>query len=237
MSFILVVEDEPDILELIRYNLEKEGYGVEGVMSGEAALASIERNTPRLIVLDLMLPGVDGLEVCRKLKSDSRYHSIPVMMLTARTEDSDVVAGLEVGADDYVTKPFNPKVLVARVRAALRRSVTVGGTGHEEDYISIHGITIDVARHLVRCTRSGTDGDTPNEISLSATEFAILEFLSRNPGWVFSRSRIIDAIRGEEYPVTERSVDVQILGLRRKLGDSSHLIETVRGVGYRMKSE
>jgi two-component system, OmpR family, alkaline phosphatase synthesis response regulator PhoP len=231
MSYILVVEDEPDILELIRYNLEKEGYTVDGVMSGEAALERAEQRVPRLIVLDLMLPGVDGWEVCRTLKNDPRFRTVPVMMLTARTEDSDVVAGLEVGADDYVTKPFNPKVLVARVRAALRRSATSGGTGGEEDFISIHGITIDVARHLVRC------GSTAQEIALSATEFAILEFLSRNPGWVFSRSRIIDAIRGEEYPVTERSVDVQILGLRRKLGDWSHLIETVRGVGYRMKSE
>ncbi|TVR70512.1 MAG: DNA-binding response regulator [Spirochaetaceae bacterium] len=227
MSFILVVEDEPDILELIRYNLEKEGYTVEGAVSGEDALELLSIRIPALIILDLMLPGVDGWEVCRRLKTDPERRTIPVMMLTARTEDSDIVTGLDAGADDYVTKPFNPKVLIARVRAALRRSPSGGSESTNEEVIVINGIEIDIARHRVRCGRQ--------DVPLSATEFAILEFLSRNPGWVFSRARIIDAIRGEDYPVTERSVDVQILGLRRKLGACGQVIETVRGVGYRMQ--
>lgn len=234
MNPILVVEDEPDILELIRYNLEKEGYTVIGVPSGEAALEEAEKSRLALIILDLMLPGVDGREVCRRLKANPEKRSIPVLMLTARTEDADIVAGLDAGADDYVTKPFNPKVLIARVRAALRRATRWPDSfGQEEigqeELIRIHGIEIDITRHRVTCDRK--------EIVPSATEFAILEFLSRNPGWVFSRARIIDAIRGEDYPVTERSVDVQILGLRRKLAERGTVIETVRGVGYRMRSQ
>ncbi|POR02307.1 ArsR family transcriptional regulator [Alkalispirochaeta sphaeroplastigenens] len=236
MGYVLIVEDEPDILELVRYNLEKEGFSVRGVSSGEAALNQVRKAPPDLIVLDLMLPGVNGWEVCRELKQDVLYRSIPVVMLTARTEDSDVVAGLEVGADDYVTKPFNPKVLMARLRAALRRAGDPGEDRHREERISIHGITIDITRHQVTCKAEAGENHT-TAISLSATEFSILEFLSRNPGWVFSRSRIIDAIRGEDYPVTERSVDVQILGLRRKLGTCGQLIETVRGVGYRLKGK
>ncbi|SIQ61123.1 two component transcriptional regulator, winged helix family [Alkalispirochaeta americana] len=234
MGYVLIVEDEPDILELVRYNLEKEGFIVRGVSSGEAALNQVRKDPPDLVVLDLMLPGVNGWEVCRELKQDTLYRSIPVVMLTARTEDSDVVAGLEVGADDYVTKPFNPKVLMARLRAALRRTEPPGEHSHKEERILIHGITIDITRHQVTC-RPDPDQGEPETIPLSATEFSILEFLSRNPGWVFSRSRIIDAIRGEDYPVTERSVDVQILGLRRKLGICGQLIETVRGVEYRLK--
>lgn len=228
MDTVLVVEDEPDILELIRYNLEKEGFSVTGVNSGEAALAHLDRATPDLIVLDLMLPGVNGWEVCRRLKSDPQRNCIPIVMLTARTEDADIVAGLDAGADDYVTKPFNPRVLIARVRAALRRVIPPDTEHSRGDIITVHGIEIDISRHRVMCKG--------REVILSATEFAILEFLSRNPGWVFSRTRIIDAIRGEDYPVTERSVDVQILGLRRKLGEHGFVVETVRGVGYRMKS-
>lgn len=229
MESILVVEDEPDVLELIRYTLGKAGYRVEGVKSGEAALNYVTHSTPQLIVLDLMLPGIDGQEVCRQLKKDEHRRAIPVVMLTARTEDSDIVAGLEAGADDYVTKPFNPKVLVARVRAALRRPSNTGDSQQTEEILSVHGITIDVARHSV--LSHGT------EVTLSHTEFAILEVLARNPGKVFSRTRIIDAIRGQDYPVTERSVDVQIVGLRKKLGNTGNVIETVRGVGYRMQEE
>lgn len=227
MNTVLVVDDEPDILELISYNLEKEGYSVTTVQTGEDALHSVRTNRPDVIILDLMLPGVDGVDVCRKIKRDPESRSIPVLMLTARTEDSDIVAGLEVGADDYITKPFSPKVLAARVRTALRR--TTNDASSQQGNVSIHGITIDVSRHEVLLR-----GEL---VPLSATEFAILEFLARNPGWVFSRMRIIDAIRGKDYPVTERSVDVQILGLRKKLGDLGSVIETVRGVGYRMRSE
>lgn len=224
---ILVVDDEPDILELIRYNLLREDHLVETVETGEAALARVRRDPPALVVLDVMLPGLSGIDVCRTMKEDESLRHIPVVMLTARTEDSDIVSGLEVGADDYVTKPFSPKVLAARIRAALRKTGGPEEQAPRGDRYTIHGITIDVVRHEVQCNGS--------VIPLSATEFAILEFLSRNPGWVFSRTRIIDAIRGEDYPVTERSVDVQILGIRKKLGPSGTVIETVRGVGYRMK--
>jgi two-component system phosphate regulon response regulator PhoB len=225
---VLVVDDEKDILELIRYNLEKEGYSVDTATSGEDALMRASREAPALVVLDLLLPGLDGLEVCRRLKRDEATRLVPVVMLTAKTEDSDIVTGLEVGADDYITKPFSPKVLVARVRAALRRGGDDGAARNEQQ-IRVHDIVIDVSRHEV------TVAGAP--IALSATEFSILEFLARNPGWVFSRSRIIDAVKGKDYPVTERSVDVQILGLRKKLGERGTYIQTVRGVGYRLQAE
>jgi two-component system phosphate regulon response regulator PhoB len=171
---------------------------------------------------------VDGLEVCKRIKQSESTRDVPVIMLTAKSEDSDIIAGLEVGADDYLTKPFSPRILVARIRAVLRRTKY----REEEDSqtkIVIHGIEIDVPRHEVRC-----DGEI---IALSATEFGILHFLSKNPGWVFSRRKIISVVKGDDYPVTERSVDVQILGLRKKLGDCGNVIETVRGFGYRLREE
>ncbi|HKK47970.1 MAG TPA: response regulator [Alkalispirochaeta sp.] len=223
---ILVVDDEVDIQELVRYNLQKEGYTVHTVGTGEAALTAVEQIHPAAIVLDLMLPGIDGIQVCNRLKKQDHTQEIPVIMLTAKTEDADMVAGLEMGADDYITKPFSPKVLIARLRAVMRRTeaadTPVSGT------LAVHGVTIDISRHEVYC------GDT--ETALSATEFAILAFLMTNPGWVFSRTQIIDAVHGKDYPVTERSVDVQILGLRKKLESCGSLVETVRGVGYRFRA-
>ena len=224
---VLVVDDESDILELIRYNLQKEGYRVTTVKTGEEGLQLIRELKPDVVVLDLMLPGLDGLSVCNRLKREESTRRIPVLMLTAKAEDTDIVTGLELGADDYVTKPFSPKVLTARLRAVLRRTAESDAL-LKENSITVHGITIDSSRHEV--SYGGED------IPLSPTEFAILEHLARSPGWVFSRERIIDAVRGKEYPVTERSVDVQILGLRKKLGEVGEVIETVRGVGYRMKS-
>jgi two-component system, OmpR family, alkaline phosphatase synthesis response regulator PhoP len=226
---VLVVDDEEDILELIQYNLEKEGYTVKTVKTGEECLAIVGKLAPDIVVLDLMLPGLDGLEVCKRLKRSEDSRSIPVLMLTAKSEDSDIVSGLELGADDYITKPFSPKVLIARVRAVLRRAGELGAENPKEAKIRIHGIVIDVSRHEVSC-----DGEV---IPLSATEFGILEFLARNPGWVFSRNKIIDTVKGKDYPVTERSVDVQILGLRKKLGTQGKFIQTVRGVGYRLQAE
>ncbi len=226
---ILVVDDEPDILELVSYNLTREGYAVEVVTTGEAALQSVRRHAPDAVILDLMLPGLDGTEVCRRLKSDPVTRAIPILMLTAKSEDIDIVSGLEVGADDYVTKPFSPKVLVARLRTALRRARTSGESATSEQSLRVHDLEIDVGRHVVRCAGF--------PVELSATEFEVLEVLARNPGWVFSRARIIDAVKGSDYPVTERSVDVQIVGIRRKLGAYGALIETVRGVGYRMRAE
>jgi len=221
---ILVVDDEADILELVKYNLEKEGYRVKCAKSGEQALSKAGEDPPDLIVLDLMLPGMDGLDVCRKLKSDLRTANMPIVMLTAKTEDADIVTGLELGADDYVTKPFSPRVLAARIKAALRRK-GAPEEGESEEIIRSHEIIVDPGRHEVRVK------DKP--IGLTATEFAILRFLALRPGRVYSRGQIIAAVRGDDYSVTDRAVDVTIVGLRKKLGEAGRLIETVRGVGYR----
>lgn len=222
---ILVVEDEEDIAELIRYNLENEKYRVSTASSGEAGLDAARRDQPDLVLLDLMLPGMNGLEVCKALKADSATAAIAVVMVTARGEEADVVAGLELGAEDYVTKPFSTKVLTARVRAVLRRRKTKIPADGET--IRLHDLEIHPGRHAVRA------GDA--DIVLTNTEFRILHFLARRPGWVFTRYQIVDGIRGGNYPVTERAVDVQIVALRRKLGGFGGLIETVRGVGYRFK--
>lgn len=225
---ILVVEDETDILELVSYNLEKAGYTVIRSKTGENGIQIARTQLPDLIVLDLMLPGIDGLEVCQKLKSEPSTSSIPILMLTAKNEDNDIVAGLEAGADDYLPKPFSPKILLVRIKALLRRVKNLGKDVVPE-IIQVHGITIDTVRHVVTM-----DGE---EVNLSATEFAILTHLAKNPGWVFTRNQIIDAVRGGNYPVTDRSVDVQILGLRKKLGKRGEVIETVRGFGYRLRSK
>ncbi len=224
---ILVVEDNPDILELVAYNLEAQGYEVTRAMTGENGLSQAARVGPDLVILDVMLPGINGLDVCRKLKQNEATRSLPVILLTAKSEDADIISGLELGADDYITKPFSPKVLIARVRALLRR-VSEDKVPDANLILQVHGITMDTVRHEV--TVEG------QEVAVSATEFAILKHFMTNPGWVFSRNQIIDAVRGGNYPVTERSVDVQILGLRKKLGPQGQHIETVRGVGYRLRS-
>lgn len=221
---ILVVDDEPDIQELLRYNLSRDGFEVHCVSTGEAGLEAARAAPPDLILLDLMLPGLSGLDCCRILKGDSATLHIPIVMLTAKGEDADVVIGLDLGADDYVTKPFSPRVLGARVRAVLRRRE--GGRRAPDDELQLHELRVLPARHEVLVH------DRP--VELTATQFAILHFMCQRPGWVFSRNQIINAIKGEDYPVTERSVDVQIVGLRKKLGHAGRLIETVRGVGYRI---
>lgn len=222
---ILVVDDEEDILELVRYNLLKNGYRVTCVSSGEQAIEKLKQETPHIILLDLMLPGMDGLDVCRTLRSNPATSSIPIIMITAKGEDADIVSGLELGADDYLTKPFSPRVLLARIRALLRRNKL--DELDETSVLKIHQLVINPVRHEVL-----VNGDP---LALTATEFSLLHFIARRPGWVFSRDQIISAVKGDDYPVTERSVDVQIVGLRKKLGDSGDLIETVRGVGYRFK--
>ncbi|MEZ4524364.1 MAG: response regulator transcription factor [Desulfobacterales bacterium] len=222
---ILLVDDEEDILELLRYNLTAEGYRVLCAESGETALEIAGMQKPDLIVLDLMLPGIDGLDVAAILKKDKKNSHIPIIMLTAKGAESDVVTGLEMGADDYVSKPFSPRVLNARVKAVLRRNEKVSGT--KGDVVQAGEINIDPGRRRVIIQGKETE--------LSFTEFQILLFLSRRPGWVFTRSQIVDAVRGSDYPVTDRSVDVQIVGLRKKLGPCGHYIETVRGVGYRFR--
>jgi len=220
---ILVIEDEEDIAELIRYNLEREGYRVVHAESGERGLEIVRRQRPDLVLLDLMLPGIDGLEVCKRVRADVAGAQTPIIMVTARGEEADVVTGLELGAEDYLTKPFSPRVLVARVRAVLRRR---GSEPVADDaIIRSHGIEIHPGRHQVT-----VDGAP---VELTATEFKILHFLAKRPGWVFTRYQIVDGIRGPNYPVTERSVDVQVVALRRKLGERGEAIDTVRGVGYR----
>ncbi len=222
---ILVVDDEEDILELVRHHLKREGYEVRCAESGEQALQLAKSKPVNLIILDLMLPGIDGLEVTRRLKGDPRTQHIPILMLTAKGEESDVVAGLELGADDYVTKPFSPRILVARTRAGIRRQVKE--PPDETAVIQVHEIEIHPGRRTVQI-----NGEAVN---LTYTEFQVLSILARRPGWVFTRSQIVDMVRGDDYPVTDRSVDVQIVGLRKKLGDCGRYIETVRGVGYRFK--
>jgi two-component system alkaline phosphatase synthesis response regulator PhoP len=221
---ILIIEDEGDIRELVKYNLQREQFTVLEAETGEEGFTLAARSVPDLILLDLMLPGKDGLEICRMLKRNDRTRNVPVIMMTARGEESDIVTGLELGAEDYIVKPFSPKVLVARVKAVLRRNASAPELS-PEDVLKINDLVIHPGRHEVLFK------DKP--VELSATEFRLLHFLMRRPGWVFTRYQIVDAVHGEDYPVTERSVDVQIVGLRRKLRRAGNYIETVRGVGYR----
>jgi len=225
-DLILVVDDEVDILELVCYNLEESGYRSIRVETGEEAIEQVRKTHPDLIILDLMLPGINGLEVCRILKNDQSTGGIPIIMLTARGEESDIVTGLELGADDYITKPFSPRVLLARINAVIRRPRSIGQDKRKET-LTYENISISPGRRQVRVD------DT--KIELTFTEFEILHLLLRHPGWVFTRNQIVDQVRGDNYPVTDRSVDFQIVGLRKKLGDAGDLIETVRGVGYRIK--
>lgn len=222
---ILIIEDEEEILELVRYTLAKQGYQTLCAGSGEEGLALARRETPNLILLDLMLPGLDGLEVFRRLKRDPATQTIPVIMVTAKNAEVDVVTGFEMGVDDYITKPFSPRVLVARVRAVLRRGTAPGA--NDSAVLRVHGLTIHPGRHEVL-----VDGQP---VELTATEFRILRILAERPGWVFNRSQIAALIHGGDLIVTDRSVDVQIVGLRKKLGNAAGYLETVRGVGYRFK--
>lgn len=225
---ILVIEDDEDILELLRHHLGKEGYTVETCEAGEAGLNRAKDQPPHLLLLDLMLPDLDGLQVLKSLRSDSRTSFLPVVILTAKGEESDIITGLELGADDYITKPFSPKVLLARIRAVLRRKSRQVRTD-DDTVIEIFELRIDPRRHevLVR----------GRKVDLTATEFQLLRFLASHPGWVFTRQQIVDSVKGADYPVTDRSVDVQMVGLRRKLGKYGEYIETVRGVGYRFREE
>jgi two-component system phosphate regulon response regulator PhoB len=223
---ILVVDDEEDILELVKYNLLKDGFQVTCVSTGEEAIKTAKAKLPDLILLDLMLPGVDGFAVTRALKGDPSTAQVPIAFLSARGEESDIVAGLELSAEDYITKPFSPKVLRARVKAILRRKAEAPPAA--EAVVRVHELTINPGRH------EALVGEAP-VAELTSTEFRLLHFLARRPGWVFTRNQIIDAVRGEDCAVTDRSVDVHVVGLRRKLGKAGKYIETIRGVGYRFK--
>ena len=223
---VLIIEDDEDIQELLRYNLDREGYTLLCESHGKEGLKTAQGKIPQLILLDLMLPGLDGLSICKQLKADRSTKHIPIIMLSAKGEESDIVIGLEMGADDYITKPFSPRVLLAHIRAVLRRKAQQA-TDEETGRIIFDGLEIDPQRHQVK-----VDGQS---IDLTSTEFDVLHFLSQRPGWVFTRQQMVDSIRGQDYAVTERSVDVQIVGLRKKLGSQAELIQTVRGVGYRFK--
>jgi len=225
-AVILIIEDDPAIQELLSHTMSREGWKLLQARTGEDGLKILKTRNVNCILLDIMLPGMDGLKVLKKIREINQCKNIPVIMTTAKGEETDIVTGLELGADDYVVKPYSPKVLIARVRAGLRRqeeseqspSVTVWQQG---------SLKLDSARH------TAFDGDKP--LDLFATEFALLKHFLSNPEIVFSRNQIIAAIRGSDYPVTDRSVDVQILGLRKKLGKSGDMIETIRGVGYRFR--
>ena len=224
-STILVIEDEEDLRDILIYNLDREGYKTIGVESGEEGLERAIALKPDLIILDLMLPGLNGMDVCRQLKQADDTKDIPIIMASAKGEEADIVSGLELGADDYVTKPFSPRILLARVRSILRRSKR--SSSEDISTVQIDGMKIDTKKFQLSIE--------DERIDLTKSEFGILHFLASHRGWVFTRYQIVDAIRGEKYVVTERAIDVQIAGLRKKLGKCADLIETVRGVGYRFK--
>jgi two-component system phosphate regulon response regulator PhoB len=224
---ILIIEDDPEIQEMLGFAFTSEGWKLFSAKTGEEGIILLEKNGADCIILDIMLPGMDGFKALKKIKETREFKNIPVIMATARGEETDIITGLELGADDYVVKPYSPRVLRARIRAALRRSEE-GREGQEERNILREGrLTIDIARH-----EASYEGHI---LDLSATEFALLFHFISHPDIVFSRNQIISAVHGSDYPVTDRSVDVQILALRRKLETGGELIETIRGVGYRLK--
>lgn len=225
---VVVIEDEPDIQEMIEFNLEKEGFRVVTASSGDDGIRAVVREAPDLVLLDLLLPGLDGIEVCRKLKMDPVTQKIPIIMVSAKGEESDVVLGLGVGADDYVTKPFRPKELIARVRVALRRGTVQDEEGQSERVVR-SGLVVDAARHEVRLDNRA--------ITLTATEFRLLHLLASHPGRVFTRDQLVTRVIGGGAAVIDRNIDVHIRAIRKKLGESRHLIGTIRGVGYRFQDQ
>ncbi len=225
---IVVIEDEPDILEAIAYNLEREGFHVISATSGDEGLETVVREAPELLLLDLLLPGLDGLEVCRRLKLDPVTQQIPIIMVSAKGEESDIVLGLGVGADDYITKPFKPKELVARVRAVLRRGAFREGETSNERVVR-GALVVDSTRHEV--TVEGA------EVTLTPTEFRLLHLLASHPGRVFTRDLLVTRVIGDGAAVIDRNIDVHVRSIRKKLGEHRNLIDTIRGVGYRFRDE
>ena len=224
---LLVVEDDADIANMLKIYFSGLGYDVDIAPRGYDALDKTRQVLPHLIVLDIMLPDIDGYEVCRTLRTSTRTSHIPVIFLTQKDERSDKLQGLELGADDYITKPFSPQILQARARAVLRRRVKPDKPADSEQPIEIHDLYIHPGRNKVKACGEN--------IELTFSEFQLLYLLACRPGWVFTRTQIVDAIHGESYAVTDRAVDVQIVGLRKKLGSCGEYIETVRGIGYRFR--
>jgi two-component system phosphate regulon response regulator PhoB len=226
-AVILIIEDDPDIQELLSFAMEKEGWKLFMAQSGEEGLRTLRQEGADCVILDIMLPGMDGFKVLKKIKGDELFRALPVIMTTAKGEEPDIVAGLELGADDYVVKPYSPKVLIARIRAALRRTEESPDPKEKRSRWQRGRLSLDAARHEAFFDQQ--------RLELSATEFSLLQHFLSNPDRVFSRNQIISGIRGPDYPVTDRSVDVQVLALRKKLGAAGELIETIRGVGYRFR--
>jgi len=223
-KIIAIVEDEPDIVELVTVNLKRAGFTTHGFTTAENFFSFLKSQTPDLIILDLMLPDIDGLDICKRLKKNDALAAIPIIMLTARADETDKILGLELGADDYVTKPFSPKELVARVKVALRRLSPKEVT----QKIEIGGILlIDTEKFAV--TVGG------EKIEITSTEFKILQVLASKPGWVFSRDKILDYLWGREKAVLDRTVDVHVKNLREKLGAAGQFIKNVRGIGYKLE--
>ena len=223
LSTILVIEDEQSIADVVVYNLQKEGFTVHWERDGRDGLMKAQSLIPDLCILDLMLPGIDGLQICRLLKAESRTKAIPIMMLTARSAETDEIVGFNMGADDYVTKPFRVQPLIHRIKALLRRSDTIE-TGR--NHLELHGITIDRTNHVVK--------HLGNELELTPTEFRLLWTMMSQPGRPFSRNELMETSRGEDANSLERTIDVHVRALRKKLGETNDIIETVRGIGYRM---
>ncbi|MDR2802924.1 MAG: response regulator transcription factor [Treponema sp.] len=224
---ILIIEDDEEIQELLSLAMSGEGWRLIMAKTGEEGFAMLRREAAKCVILDIMLPGMDGFTVLKKLKASPELGHIPVIMTTARGEDADIVTGLELGADDYVVKPYSPRVLIARVRAALRRQEEGASPAAQRNFLREGSVSLDAVKHEVLI------GDVPLE--LSATEFSLLRTFLLSPGRVFSRNQIIAEIHGDGYPVTDRSVDVQVMSLRKKMGPAGDMIETIRGVGYRLK--
>ena len=225
-SKIVVIEDEVDILEVINYNLSKEGFDVCSALDGEEGLALIKKEVPDLVLLDLMLPGLDGIEICRKLKTDYSTRSIPIIMVTAKGEESDIVLGLGMGADDYMVKPFRPRELMARIRSVLRRGDFIE---EGEGLVSIDELVIDINRHEVKL-----EGKI---IVLTAMEFKLLHFLASHPGQVFTRENLLNHISSDDTFIIDRNIDVHIRSIRKKLNKHRELIETIHRVGYRFRDK
>ena len=219
---ILIVDDEQDIRNLLKFNLDNENYKTILIEDGETAISEARKNNPDLIILDLMLPGIQGLDVCRILKNSDDTSNIPILMLTAKGEEVDIVKGLELGADDYVVKPFSVKVLLARVNNILKRKPKP----EKDSVLEFANLIIHPGKHEVNI-------EGGEKVDLTFSEFKILFVLASHPNWVYTRNQLIDEIRGEDYPVTDRSIDFQIVGLRKKLKKASKYVQTVRGIGYR----